>query len=225
MLRNFFRKRKPLPGTLAPRFSYYALWNQRLERWRKLAMFLAFLQPFTVGGYIIYSLQDHVRPYVVSVDRSGFPRLVGPAPRASRDDPRIVKALLVDWIWSARTVTPDGELQENLLKKAQSYTLGQAREELVAHLAENRNPYGVSAGDRVSVRVESVMPIGESEKEWEVVWYERRRSDLDASTAEKWKALVAITWKTPEREDYLALNPLGFRIETLNWTRLVWVEE
>jgi len=213
-----------IAGSLALRQDRYNLLSRRLRNYQVLAAVLLAINAVAVIDLIIARHRTRVVPYVIEVDGNGIPRNLGAPPEIGGKDHRVVRSLLADWIWHARTITADRDLQNSFLRRAQSYTTGQARTDLTAFLQQKRNPFEAIAQKTVAVAVESILPLAETEDGWEIVWVEQHRPHSGGGHEEKWRALVTIDWNPP-KDEVLSFNPLGLEVKTLNWTRVGQLEK
>lgn len=209
-----------IAGSLQLRQDRYNLLSRRLRNYQVLAAVMVLINAIMVIDLVISRHRDRVVPYVIEVDGNGLPRSLGVPPEISPRDQRVTTSLLADWIWHARSITADRGLQERMLRRAQSYTTGQARTELTTFLEKRRNPFEVMQQKTVSVHVELTLPVGGEAEDWEVVWVEEHRNHTGAGHTERWRALVRIDWNPPQDDEALSLNPLGLDIKTLSWTRV-----
>jgi len=85
--------------------------------WQIVALLALLIALGAVGGIIYIGSQSRLVPYAVEVDKLGQPLAVNRADTAQQADGRVVRSMVANFIWDARMVTPDGELQTRAINR------------------------------------------------------------------------------------------------------------
>jgi type IV secretory pathway TrbF-like protein len=200
------------------------VWNERYRRfvtekrnWQILAALALVANATQAGGMAWLASQSRVVPYIVRVDEAGRSLVIGPAAEAAHADARVIAWQLQDYLQRARQVTPDRTVQKALLERVYSTTRGPATAYLNEHY-RGENPFVVAERTTVEVAVESLLQV--SSDTWQLDWVEHRRS-LDGQTVgeERWTGQLTVEIDPPRTADLLLMNPLGFYVNHITWSR------
>lgn len=195
--------------------------GRALRRAHTLNLLLSLLAAALLAGLLYHSTRTRIRPYVVEVDHRGHAVAAGIAPEMPSPDERMILHALSVWIVRTRTVTTDRTLQEREILLAYAFTRGPA----VARLNDwyrDHPPFARARRETVSVELESILALDESERRFRVQWTETVRSLSGAVTeTQPWQAVVTVTVDPPERVEEVLTNPLGIAVSSFDWQRLV----
>ena len=199
------------------------VWDERIgsarvqaRNWRWMAFGGLLLSTGLSGGLLWQSMQSRVIPYVVEVDRLGEARAVAPVKEGYQPtDPQIAWHL-GKFISNVRSVSLDPVLmRQNWLSAYDFVTERGAR--FLNEYARSAQPFG-QVGDRtVSVQVTSV--VRASDSSFQVKWVETVYERGSLAETSRWTAILSALVKQPKSADELRKNPLGLRIDGIDWSR------
>jgi type IV secretion system protein VirB5 len=195
------------------------------QMWQIVGVLSLLIALSSVAGMIIISKQAKVIPYLVEVDKLGNLAGAGVAQQVGSVDPRIMKALLGQWITNIRMVTPDTELQRKAIFKvyamlhASDPAFVKANEFLNGD--EAKNPFARAATQLVNADVDSLLQ--QSASSWQVEWTEttRDRNGNLLAPPVHWRGLLTVAVVAPSNDavdKQLLDNPLGIYIKDVVWT-------
>lgn len=204
-----------------------ALVSQR-QTWQVIGLLSMLIALAAVGGLVYLSSQSRLVPYVVQVDKHGQALAQGPLSATDRTDPRIVRAMVAEFISDARTVTPDTDLLRKNVFRLYAHLAANdpatARMNEWLNSTEEASPFRRAAREMVSVDIQSTLPVSEST--WQVDWSEqvRDRQGQPKGTAMTHRALLTVysspSVHAPSNEQALRNNPLGLFVREFSWSRL-----
>lgn len=199
------------------------VWDERIgsarvqaRNWRLMAFGGLVLSTGLSGGLLWQSMQSRVVPYVVEVDRLGEARAVVPVGEGyNPTDPQIAWHL-GRFISNVRSVSLDPVLmRQNWLSAYDFVTERGAR--FLNEYARSAQPFA-NVGDRtVSVQVTSV--VRASDSSFQVKWIETAYDRGSLAETSRWTAILSVQVKPPKSADELRKNPLGLRIDGIDWSR------
>ena len=205
------------------------VWDERIgsarvqaRNWRLMAFGGLALSTGLSGGLLWQSMQSRVVPYVVEVDRLGEARAVAPVGEGYRPtDPQIAWHL-GRFISNVRSVSLDPVLmRQNWLSAYDFVTERGAR--FLNEYARSVQPFA-QVGDRtVSVQVTSV--VRASDSSFQVKWTETVYERGSVAATSRWTAILSVQVKQPGSADELRTNPLGLRIDGIDWSRELEAEQ
>jgi type IV secretion system protein VirB5 len=199
------------------------VWDERIgsaraqaRNWRLMAFAGLALSTGLSAGLLWQSMQSRVVPYVVEVDRLGEARAVAPVGEDyDPTDPQIAWHL-GQFIGNVRSVSLDPVLMRRNWLSAYDFVTARGARFLDAY-ARSAQPFA-SVGDRtVSVQVTSV--VRASDRSFQVKWIETAYDHGSLAGTSRWTAILSIDVKPPKSADELRKNPLGLRIDAIDWTR------
>ena len=179
-----------------------------------------------IGGMIHIGSQSKFIPYVIEVDKLGQPLAIARADKATKADPRIVRAAIAEFISDARTVTPDTALQRKSVFDVYAMLASNdpATQKMNEWLNgnEDANPFKRAQTAMVSVEVGTVLP--QTPETWQVDWVEttRDRQGVIKGIPAHMRALVTVYSVEPKpstSEEQLHKNPLGIYVRDFSWSR------
>ena len=199
------------------------VWDERIgsaraqaRNWRLMAFGGLALATALSGGLLWQSMQSRVVPYVVEVDRLGEARAVAPVEDGYQaTDPQIAWHL-GRFIGNVRSVSLDPVLmRQNWLSAYDFVTERGAR--FLNEYARSAQPFA-RVGDRtVSVQVTSV--VRASDRSFQVKWVETAYERGSLAGTSRWTAILSVRVTQPKSADELRKNPLGLRIDGIDWSR------
>lgn len=223
----FFRRsvqrygRTPEPATPYQRAGQ--LWDERIgsarvqaRNWRLMAYGGLGLSCAMASALVWQSLQSHVTPYVVEVDRLGEARAVSEAEAGYRPTDVQIEWHLGKFIEDVRSVSLDPVLMRRDWLSAYDFTTKRGAQ-FLGDYARAAKPFA-DLGDRtVSVQVTSV--VRASDRSFQIKWIETVYDHGAQAGASHWTAIVSIVNQPPRSADTLRKNPLGIYIDAIDWSR------
>jgi len=208
-------------------------WNEQVgslvsskQTWQLIGILSMLLALAAIGGVIHIGSQSKFIPYVVEVDKFGQTRAQGAVQPSTVADPRVLHALVADFIQDARMVTPDANLQAKAIYRLYARLLGASpalakMNELMN--SETSNPFKRAEKELVSIEIRTAIP--QTGQTWQIEWTEsvRDRKGALQENPTVWRALVTVTQQaiTPQTTDEeLRNNPLGLYVQDFSWSRV-----
>lgn len=212
------------PKTTNPYHEARGLWNERylnLVRarwnWQLIALVLAVANVIVALALVWHSAQSKVVPYIVRVDEAGQSLVIGPATASTIADPKIIGFQLQAWVRDARQVTADGAAQKNLLERIYRQTAGPAIGSLNDHFRA-ADPFVAARSGTVMPSVRNTLQLGD--RTWQVEWVETRRTlEGRLNGEETWVGQFEVVIEPPTAAAELIVNPLGFKVTRISWSR------
>ena len=213
--------RTPEPVTAYQRAGQ--IWDERIgsarvqaRNWRLMAFGCLVLSTGLSGGLVWQSMQSRVVPYVIEVDELGEARSVAPVEEGyNPTDPQIAWHL-GRFIGNVRSVSLDPVLMRQNWLSAYDFVSERGARFLNEH-ARSAQPFA-RVGDRtVSVQVISV--VRASDRSFQVKWIETAYERGSLAGTSRWTAILSVQVKQPASADELRQNPLGLRIDGIDWSR------
>lgn len=194
--------------------------------WQIVALLALLIALGAVGGIIYIGSQSRLVPYVVEVDKLGQPLAVNRADTAQQADGRVVRSMVANFIWDARMVTPDGELQTRAITRL--YGMLQqhdpAREKMNEWFNAGKDSSPFKRAEKEIVGIQIVSVLQQSASSWQVDWVETVRDREGAITTPSFRmrAIVTVYIVPPGQqttEEQLRSNPIGLFVKDFNWSR------
>lgn len=211
------------PAPVTPYQRAGQVWDERIgsarvqaRNWRFMALGALLLSTGLSGGLLWQSMQSRVVPYVVEVDSLGEARAAAPLEEGYRPtDPQIAWHL-GKFISNVRSVSLDPVLMRANWLSAYDFVTDRGGRFLNAY-ARSAQPFK-GVGDRtVSVQVTSV--VRASDRSFQVKWIETAYERGQVDGVSRWTAILSVEVRPPESADELRKNPLGLRIDGIDWSR------
>jgi type IV secretion system protein VirB5 len=199
------------------------VWDERIgsaraqaRNWRLMAFGGLLLSTGLSGGMLWQSMQSRVVPYVVEVDRLGEARTVAPLEEGYRPtDPQIAWHLGT-FIGNVRSISLDPVVMRRSWLAAYDFVTTRGSRFLNEY-ARSAQPFA-QVGDRtVSVQVTSV--VRASDRSFQVKWIETAYERGSFAGTSRWTAILSVRVKQPASADELRKNPLGLRIDGIDWSQ------
>ncbi|CUS43733.1 MAG: conjugal transfer protein TrbF [Pseudomonadota bacterium] len=199
------------------------LWDERIgsarvqaRNWRLMAFGGLALTTAMSGALIWQSLQSHVTPYVVEVDRLGEARAVTAAEAGYHPtDPQIAWHL-AKFIENIRSVSLDPVLMRRDWLAAYDFAT-QRGAIFLGDYARVANPFDRVGEKTVSVQVTSV--VRASDQSFQVKWTETAFDRGAQSGVSHWTGILTVKLKPPVSAETLRKNPLGLYVDAIDWSR------
>lgn len=200
----------------------YGGYIQEAKIWKMTAFISLTITAIAVIGMIwIGSLSKFV-PYVIEVDKLGEAVTTKPAIQAKIVDQKIIKKQLAEFIVNLRTVTPDAQLQKDMIIKA--YGLLSNNDPASLFLTgyfqeEQHSPFKRAITNTVHVDITSVLP--RTEKTWQIAWTETIRTrEGNVVEIKAMEALLTIYIHPSETHKQFITNPMGIYVKEISWTQI-----
>lgn len=211
------------PAPVTPYQRAAQVWDERIgtarvqaRNWRLMALGGLLLSTGLSAGLLWQSMQSRVVPYVVEVDSLGEARAVAPLKEGyTPADPQIAWHL-AHFIRNVRSVSLDPVLMRRNWLSAYDFVTGRGGRFLNAY-ARSAKPFGQVGERSVSVEVTSV--VRASDRSFQVKWIETAYERGQAADVSRWTAILSVEVKPPASADELRRNPLGLRIDGIDWSR------
>jgi type IV secretion system protein VirB5 len=211
------------PAPVTPYQRAAQVWDERIgsarvqaRNWRLMALGGLLLSTGLSGGLLWQSMQSRVVPYVVEVDSLGEARAVAPLEEGYRPtDPQIAWHL-GRFIRNVRSVSLDPVLMRANWLSAYDFVTGRGGRFLNAY-ARSAQPFRQAGERTVSVQVTSV--VRASDRSFQVKWIETANERGQVAGVSRWTAILSVDVRPPESADELRKNPLGLRIDAIDWSR------
>ncbi len=213
-----------LEGYMAARREWderYGSLITRAKNWRVMAFGLGIICFLLVVGMMIQASRSRVVPFVVAVD--GLGRIVGegPAEQASAVDPRVVRAVLLEWLEDARSVTSDPYAERHNIDHVYTgIATGSAAQTIMNDFFRSDSPFARGQSETVAVNIHSITPV--SPNSYEITWSETTRDHTwVVAGKQEWKGVFTIIISPPKDEATIRTNPLGVYVTDLNWNKVL----
>jgi type IV secretion system protein VirB5 len=176
---------------------------------------------FAFNGY--YMMWPKYVPYTIEVDKIGHVIAIGPTDKGNPIDiKRVLRRQVIEFIENSRTIIGDNLAQKRIINwvYARIPSNSQAKTYLDEFYRE-RKPFMTAQAETCSVEVTNVLLLG-SDKTWQVEWAETRRNlSGEIITRERWKALLIYEISPLNTQEGIDINPLGFFVSSLNWSKQI----
>jgi type IV secretion system protein TrbF len=226
-----FETESSVPET--PYLNARRTWNEHVgslvsakQTWQFVGIVSLLIALASIGGMIHIGSQSKYIPYVIEVDKLGRIQAAGPARSSSREDPRILRAAISNFITNARMVTFDISLQRKAVHHVYAY-LG-PKDPATQKINEwykdgETNAFERATRELVSTDVVSILQ--QSPDTWQIEWTEtvRDRTGTAKGPPLKMRALVTIytAESTPETTaQQMQDNPFGVFVRDFSWTQI-----
>lgn len=191
---------------------------QQATTWRAVALASLAVAGASVAG-LVYSInQVKMVPYVVEVDKLHATLPIGPADRAAKADPRIIRAQLAGWVENIRSVYLDAAAEQRAVRAAYALLDSKAPAyQVVGEHMRDHDPFKRAQMESVSVDVQTVLPVGGDT--WRVEWVETVRArDGTVSAKQNWQAVITTAISPPTDEAGVLTNPMGVFVTGVSWS-------
>lgn len=213
-------------------------WNDQMaantasrQMWQLLGILSLLIALAGVGGIIHIGSKSKIDPYLVEVDKLGQFQVVGPAQRATADDPRIIHAGLSSFVFNLRMVSPDIALQRKAVFAV--YSMLSPKDTAFVKTNEYLNGTPESSpfkrAEKEMVNIEIATVIQQTPGTWQIDWIEtvRDRQGVIKDKPFRMRALITTytVGTTPQTtEKQLRDNPLGIYVRDFSWSKQIQEE-
>jgi type IV secretion system protein VirB5 len=194
------------------------------RNWQIAAGGLLVLSLILAGGIVWLASQSRYVPYIVEVDKLGY-ALTQAQPLTAASGPDLVERMeryeVASYIHQARSVSSDGQVEQQALNSLLAHTRGAADHFLDEYYHSDgatHNPFQIAQKQTVSVQIDSILKL--SGRSYEVRWTEVQR-DLNGGVVglpAHWEADLQTEIVPPGDGDAIVSNPLGFYVTNITWT-------
>lgn len=201
-------------------------WNERygsyiaqVKAWRLVAILSLLVAAVAVVGAIWLASQSKFVPYIVEVDGQGKVQTAYVSTKGSKNDVRIIKSQIAQFIRDVRSVSSDRAVQVLAIRRAYAHL----NDKLPAYRTVNQwfrenVPFErYQAAGTVEVEVQQILPL--SEKTWRVEWTETPKARN--GIAEKpigMTGTISVIENGEVTDQTLQHNPVGLFIENFEWS-------
>ena len=213
------------PEPVTPYQRAAQVWDERIgsarvqaRNWRVMALGGLLLSGGLAGGLLWQSLQSHITPYVVEVDKLGEARAVTEAEKDFQPTDPQVAWHLARFITNVRSISLDPVVMRQNWLSAYNFVTDRGAH-FLGDYARAANPFAEIGERTVSVQVTSV--VRASDRSFQVKWIETSFERGNLAGAAHWTAIVTIVSKPPVNADTLRRNPLGIYVDAIDWAREV----
>jgi len=211
------------PEPVTPYQKAAQVWDERIgsaraqaKNWRLMAFGSLALAVGLACGVLWQSMQSHVVPYVVEVDKLGAVQAVGPAIAPYDPTEAQIAWYIARFIDDVRSLPIDPVVVRRNWLEAYDYVTDHGAVFLNGY-AQINDPFK-SVGDRsVSIQVTSVVRV--SPTSFQAKWIEQRYDHDSLAKIERWTAILTLVFKPPALADVLRKNPLGIYVDGIAWSR------
>jgi len=211
------------PEPVTPYQRASQLWDDRIgsarvqaRNWRMMAFGTLGLTTAMSCAVIWQSLQSHVTPYVVEVDRLGEARAVSEAEAGYRPTEPQIAWHLARFIENVRSISLDPVLMRRNWLSAYDFVTKRGAVTL-GDYARAANPFGALGEKTVSVQVTSV--VRASDQSYQVKWIETAFDRGAQTGTSHWTGILTVKLIPPATADTLRKNPLGVYVDAIDWSR------
>lgn len=196
--------------------------------WQVVAILSLMIVLAAVGGLIAVAKQSKFIPYIIEVDQVGKANAMAPVNPTTLADPRVLKAVVSEFITDSRMVTPDIALQRAAIFRlyARLSPNDPATQKLGEWLngSQEASPFSRAAKVMVSTQIKSVLP--QTADTWQIDWVETTRDRQGTLVGEPMNMRALITIYTAAHapnvtEEQLLMNPLGVYVRDFSWQKLL----
>jgi len=174
-----------------------------------------------VTGITVVCLQHKTVPYIVQVDKHGYSIAISRAEAADWPSDRILVSWVGQYVQNLRTVVTDSRAQRSLIDWVYASTpRGTSAHTFINTWYSENNPYQLARdGHTVEVRIESIIPMGDSRKAWQAKWEES--TYVNGVKRGSVKHTGIFTMDVAQNTDLksVIVNPLGIFITELQTTQ------
>ncbi|PCI21058.1 conjugal transfer protein TrbF [Candidatus Wolfebacteria bacterium] len=223
MFKRTINKYGETPVAVTPYQKAAQVWDERIgsarvqaRGWRLMAFACLSLVGILSMALIWQSLQSHIIPYIIEVDKQGEVRAIGPATDSYQPSDAQLSYHLAEFIKRVRSVSIDPIVLRGQWLSAYDYVTDRGAQVLNEFAREN-DPFA-DVGHR-SVAVEITSIVRASDDSFQIKWRERHYRDGTFLKLERYTAILTIIFQKPATVDTITKNPLGLYVHGLNWSR------
>lgn len=222
-LRRAVQRYGRTPAPVTPYQRAAQVWDERIgsarvqaRNWRLMAFGGLLLSTGLSAGLLWQSMQSRVVPYVVEVDSFGEARAVAPLAEGYEPTDAQIAWHLARFVRNVRSVSLDPVVMRSNWLSAYDLVTERGGRFLNAY-ARDAKPFSRVGQRTVSVQVTSV--VRASDRSFQVKWAETAYERREVAEASRWTAILSVEVRPPGSAGELRRNPLGLRIDAIDWTR------
>jgi len=205
-------------------------WNAQFGRqvseknsWRFVALIALLIALVSIGGLVTLGASTKVVPYVAVIDELGNPLATGMATTTGSTDPRVIRAVVGDFIKNFRSVTTDGYAQKERIRRTYAMLSAQDPSYRVMNehfSSEQWDPFERAKKITVSIDMSLILPL--SNNSYRVEWTEVER-DRTGQVMNRFGYQANLTVKQSEElsGQEMLENPLGLYITEIHWSKRI----
>ena len=205
-------------------------WDERLGSvisqlvvWRILAIVSMVVTSIAVIGIAYIGSQSKIQPYVFAMDGDKVVALQAAKLMPSYEKKRLEVSQLSNFIEHVRSVFTDLNAQRSYVIKAYSHLRSSdpAAIQVGKYLRETAPPHKRAETEVVTIKVDSVLPIGDDSNVYQVEWTENitdRKGNKKPS--QRFKAAIEYYYEAPSDRQEFIRNPTGLWIKYFNVTEI-----
>ncbi len=190
----------------------YGSYVKAASAWRIVGVTSLALALVSTSYALYQSTQVRLVPYIVEVDKLGSAVNAGFPAQIEYADPRVVRAVLADFVTNFRSV------QKQYIDRvyAMLRTTDPATEKVNGWF-RSASPFEKAKTATVSVEVNNVVPL--STQSFQIDWteYERDRKGKEVATR-RFRGVATVVLIPPQDEAVIRLNPIGLYLKDFDWT-------
>ena len=174
-----------------------------------------------VAGITLIGLQHKTVPYIVQVDKHGYSVAISRAEAANWPNDRILISWVGQYIQNLRTVVTDTRAQRSLIDWVYASTpQGSSAHSSINAWYSANNPYKRSRdGQTVAIQIESIVPMGDSRKSWQVKWEETTYARGAKQGSAKHTGIFTMDVSPNTELKSVITNPLGIFVTEIQTTQ------
>ena len=179
-----------------------------------------------VGGMILNNRQSKLVPYLVFADSLGQVYPQGVVSATPKNDARLLRAAVADFITQARMVTPDQTLQRHAILRVYAFLSkgDPALQKMSEHFQSDvSSPFSRAEREMVEISIKSILQ--QSPETWLVDWLERSRDRQGNLLGEVNMRGTITAYQTDSTHDVaeedMQANPLRIFVRDFSWTRVL----
>lgn len=199
----------------------YGSYIQAASAWRIVAVIAGSITIIAVIGLVAMGLQNKHIPYIVEVDKLGAAVAVAPAKQIEKQDTRVIKHALAEFITNYRTIVGDPAVQKDTIFKTYRFIMpGSAAYTQISDSYKQNSPFDRMATERVDVEIMSVIAI--SATTWQIDWVENKMdAQGHAIGSENYRGAATLKFIAPKSDAEIFNNPTGLWVSEFSWQKIL----
>ena len=199
----------------------YGSYIKQTRTWQVIAFLSLMISLVSVVFLGISSSQNKYIPYIIEVDKLGTAVAVAPAQPITKQDERVIKHSLAEFVSNMFTVYGDRVVQKDNIFKAYRYLLPASNAYTsVSEYYKQNSPFVKMETERNTIEILSVIQI--SKDTWQIDWQESK-SDIKGNpiSREYFKGAATLKYIEPKDEKEIFKNPTGLWIYEFSWQKIL----
>lgn len=197
--------------------------NAAIHNWQNIAYIFGVALIISITSNIYTISRAHIVPYIIRVDDLGRAQAVTEAKQVPMNDEKVIKAFVYQYMDRARSIISDPQALRTNLMQVYSDSSKSVQTNFLDGFYKEHNPfdYAQKTGTR---HIEPIIFLKDSDNTYEMEWREFESNyDNQILSETHYKALISVIQIPPNTEDKLdqnPLNPFGFYVTSLSWSKL-----